>query len=362
MKIVSIGYSKTEEFSDPVKWLERISFYTGLLEALAKQHHVTSIERINYEGQLKQNDVDYHFINLKSKVVRFPWRMHRLIKKMEPDVVFVNGFIFPLQIIQLRWKLGRWVKIIILHRSEKPASGLKKWFQKIANKKVDGFLFSSLEFGKDWKGIIDQQNIHEIVQASSSFQPGDKNKARELFSIKGSPVFIWVGNLDKNKDPLTLIRAFKEYLSFHPQAVLYIIHQSDELISECKELIGTNENIKLVGKVEHNKLESWYNTADFFISTSHYEGNGIAALEAMSCGCIPILSNIISFRRMTGPGKCGSLFKPGNADDLLMVLIETNELDKDAEKEKVLQHFRNELSFEAIARKIDKVISIVKND
>ncbi|NOT49900.1 MAG: glycosyltransferase family 4 protein [Chitinophagaceae bacterium] len=361
MRIVSTSYSKTDEFTHPQKWLERISFYTGLLEELGKEHEVISIERINYEGELEQNRVHYHFIKLKNKVTRFPFKMHRFIKKMKPDVVFVNGFIFPLQIIQLRWKLGKKTRIIVLHRSEKPSKELNKWLQKIADKKVDAYLFSSNEFAKDWRDIIDEQKMHEVIQASSSFQPGDKNIARESLSIKGSTVLLWVGRLDQNKDPLTLIKAFKQFQQDQPQAVLYIIYQSDELINECRELIGANENIRLVGKVEHDQLENWYGAADFFISSSHYEGNGIAALEAMSCGCVPVLSSINSFRRMTGPGKCGLLFEPGNVSGLLQALKKANELDREAEKEKVLQQFREELSFEAVARKINRVITIVKN-
>jgi glycosyltransferase involved in cell wall biosynthesis len=104
-------------------------------------------------------------------------------------------------------------------------------------------------------------------------------------------------------------------------------------------------------------LENWFNAADFFISTSHREGSGIAASEAMSCGCIPVLSNIISFRRMTGPGKCGLLFEAGNPDSLLQTLIQTNGMDTEAEKGKVLEQFRAELSFEAIAKKINALLS-----
>lgn len=350
MKIVSVGYSKTPGYSDPVQWLERISFYTGILEELAKGHQLSSIECIDHEGGYEKDGVHYYFIGQ-------PKNSNRLIRELKPDIVLVNGFIFPLQIIRLRKKLGRAAKIFVLHRAERPFSGIKKILQQIASKYVNAYLFTSAEFGKDWKGIIDQQKIHEVIQASSSFHAGNKDQARKDLSVSGSPVFLWVGGLNTNKDPLTLIRAFKEYLSVQPRAVLYTVFQSNELINECGELIGVNEHIKLVGKIGHRQLETWYNAADFFISTSHREGSGIAVVEAMSCGCIPILSDIVSFRRMTGPGKCGLLFQPGNIDDLFNALIRSGEIDMQAEKEKVLQQFREELSFAAIAGKINKIIN-----
>ena len=143
-----------------------------------------------------------------------------------------------------------------------------------------------------------------------------------------------------------------------------MIYQDDQLLPEVKALINANDKTKnaviLVGKVEHRQLQTWYNAADFFISGSHYEGSGIAACEAMSCGCIPVLTNIISFRRMTGPGKCGLLYDAGNAEQLFSVLLNTNEINGKIEMEKTLKQFNDELSFEAIAKKITRVIDSLR--
>ena len=99
MRIISTSYSKTESFSSPEEWLNRIRFYTGILEALSQQHEVHSIERINFEGLLEKKGVHYHFIKLAKTVERFPLKMHQRIRQLKSDVVLVNGFIFPLQII-----------------------------------------------------------------------------------------------------------------------------------------------------------------------------------------------------------------------------------------------------------------------
>ena len=363
MRIVSTSYSKSPEFSSPQDWLKRISFYTGILERLAVQNEVVSIERIDYEGNYSQKGVDYHFIRQKGKVAFFPWKTHRLIRKIKPDVVMINGFIFPLQIIQLRLYLGKAVKIIILHRAEKPFTKWRKYLQKAADKNVNAYLFVSSEFGKEWvqKGIIsDQKKVHEVIQSSSSFYPEDRDVARAGLSISGSPVFLWVGRLDTNKDPVTVVKAFIQFLTFRPEAQLYMIYQTEELLKEIKDLIKANQKtkgaIKLIGNVSHEQLQTWYNSADFIISGSHYEGSGIAVSESMSCGCIPVVTNIISFRRMTGPGKCGLLYEPGNEESLLATLLQTLHMDIKKERSKVLQQFKDELSFEAIAKKIERVI------
>jgi glycosyltransferase involved in cell wall biosynthesis len=364
MVIISTSYSKTVSFSDPEQWLNRIDFYTGILEELSHKHDVYSIERINYTGEVKKNGVHYFFILLKNKTERFPWRMHRLIKKINPDAVLVNGFIFPFQIIQLRIRLGRKAKIIVLHRAEKPFRGVNRFMQKIAGKFIHAYLFTSKEMGNEWieKNIISNKNkIQEVIQASSHFKPIDKNTARQKLQVEGSPVFLWVGRLDENKDPLTVVKAFTKFLREQPLARLYMIYQEDKLLHGIQELIKENPNAKhqviLKGTIPHKDLGDWYNAADFIISGSHYEGSGIGVCEAMSCGCIPVVTNIASFKKMTGPGKCGILYEAGNETGLLRALQSSMLMDLKKEKKNTLEQFEKELSFKAIARKIESVIT-----
>ena len=368
MRLIFTSYVNCPEYDQPEAWLKRIEAYTGILQGLSYDHTVIGIERINYEGEYEQQGVHYFFIRLRRKIVRFPFRMHRLIKRLKPDVVFINGFIFPLQIIQLRLKLGRAVKIIVMHQAEKPFKGIKAYLQRLADKCVDAYLFASSEFGEQWTrngNISEKKKIREVLHASSIFIPGNKEKAKLTLSITGSPVFLFVGRLDANKDPITVVKAFINFLSFQPLANLYMIYHTEDILNEVKKLIGQDEKvmkaINLIGKITHEQLQAWYNSADFIVSGSHYEGGGIAVCEAMSCGCIPLLTDIISFRRMTGPDKCGLLYEPGNADDLLSTLLRTNEMNIEAERKKTLEQFKAELSFEAIAKKITEVINSLKS-
>ncbi len=364
MKIVSTSYTNTAEFTDPLLWLQRINFYTGILEALAKTHEVQSIEQINYSGQIKNKGVTYHFLNYKKPKLYFPFQLHNYIKKIHPDVVLVNGLIFPLQVMQLRLKLGKKVKLIVLNRGEKPGTGLRKFLQRLADKSINAYLFASDELGKAWisNGHIRNKNkIYEVVQGSSSFFAGDKNAARESLHIFAPVVFLWVGRLNANKDPLTVVKAFLQFLKIQPLAKLYMIYHTDELLMQLKSWLASANApanaIVLGGKIANKDLQNWYSAADFIISGSHHESNGIAICEAMSCGCIPVLTSIPSFRRMTGPGKCGVLYEAGNDTALLAALIKTGEMDAEKERHKVLRQFNEELSFAAIAKKIDAVIT-----
>jgi glycosyltransferase involved in cell wall biosynthesis len=358
LKLLFTSYASTPEYIDPERWLHRIRGYTGILEELAKEHEVIAIERINYEGELFKNGVRYIF-QRQLRTLYFPLPQHSLIRSLKPDAVFVNGFIFPLQILQLRKVIGANTRLIVLHRAEKPYKGIKGWLQRKADGAVDAYLFSSMDFANDWKQTIAINKIHEVIQGSSVFSMEDREAARQATGVTGEPAFLWVGRLDANKDPLTILKAFAKYAATNPHARLYMIYQTEELLNEVKEFIlsnNLNEIIFLIGKVPHEGLEEWYNAADFILSGSHYEGGGTVISEAMSCGCIPIVTAIHSFKKMTN-GKAGFLFEAGNEHALAEILMTTSSLDMDAEREKVLKQFNDELSFAAIGRKINKLLT-----
>jgi glycosyltransferase involved in cell wall biosynthesis len=138
-----------------------------------------------------------------------------------------------------------------------------------------------------------------------------------------------------------------------------MIYGSAELLPAVKEEIDADHQLRnsvtLVGAVENKDLGNWYSAADFIVSASHHEGSGIAVIEAMSCGCIPIVTNIPSFQTMTDQGRCGFLYAPGDADALAEVMQNAASINIPAWREKVRTRFLTEFSFSALA---DKIIAL----
>jgi len=360
MKIVFASYVYAPGFTSPQLWLKRINCYIGILEALAKNHKVISIEHIDYEGEYAQNGVHYHFRKF-SKVGRYlPYAMNSFIKKQKPDVVFIHGLDKPLQVVQLRLILGKNTPIIIQNHAEKPFTGIRKQLQRIAGRSINATLFASYAMGAEWitKGnLTSPEKIHEVMEVSSVFHQVDKLSAKAKTGVNGQPIFLWVGRLNQNKDPLTVVKAFLAFVKNSPDARLYMIYQNDELINEIKAALVEDHRdaIVLVGKISHDDLLYWYNSADFIVASSYYEGSGTAVCEAMSCGCVPVLSDIFSFRMMTDNGRFGVSFEPGNEEQLLSALMDTQQMDMDDQKAKTLAYYQSNLSFEAIAKRFEEI-------
>ena len=113
------------------------------------------------------------------------------------------------------------------------------------------------------------------MEASSVFRPVDKTLARMHTGVGGNPVYLWVGRLDQNKDPLTVVRGFLTFWALYPSATLYMIFHTEELRGEIEDLLhkaaSSGHPVILVGKQPHREMQYWYSSADFIISGSHYE-------------------------------------------------------------------------------------------
>jgi glycosyltransferase involved in cell wall biosynthesis len=361
MRFVFAGYIQTPEFKTPSEWRQRLAAYFGVLEALAKQHEVISIEQIGYEGDHHCDGVDYRFMNFGSSKQYFPWKLHRTIKRLSPNIVIIHGTDHPLQVLQLRMMLGKSVKIILQSHGKEIPAGFKGMIQRIASRHVDAFFFTSKTLSMPWldEGLImNEKKVYEVMVGSSVFRCRDKQQARFEKNIGENIVYLWVGRLNVNKDPLTLIKAFHRFSKDCPQARLYMIYQTDERLHEIKDWLvqqAATASISLEGKTPHEEMELWYNAADFFISSSHFEVYGAVVAESMSCMAIPILSDIPAFRKMTGNGACGLLYTAGDEEALYRALRQSIQLDREEERQKARAHFEANLSFPAIAGSIQEI-------
>ena len=286
MVYVFVGYDYLPNLDSPESWFNVAKVYFGLLTHLSKENTVYNINQINCERFCMHEGVHNYFLKTGKSKNYFPLKINLLIKSLSPDVVLVQGLHNPLQVFQLALILPKRTKIIAQHHAEKPFNGIKKYIQRMADPFINAYLFASSAIGIDWlnKGNLGAgKKIFQVMEVSSVFYPVDKKLSRIKTGIQGEPTFLWVGRLNNNKDPLTVVTAFLMFLDIQPRARLYMIFHTDELSGEIKKLLNQSKHkdgVLLVGKIKHEELLYWYNSANFFISGSHYEGSGDSALRS----------------------------------------------------------------------------------
>ncbi|MDI9363908.1 MAG: glycosyltransferase family 4 protein [Flavobacterium sp.] len=363
MRIVYLNYFCSKKYDKPEDWLAKMQPVNVVLEELAKKHTVISVQQINYNDEIKRHSVDYRFVNFYKKTTLLPFRLSHFVKKLQADVIIIHGTVFPIQTILLKLVVGKSVTIVVQHHAELPFKGIKKMVQKIASFFVDAYFFPSKKTGKIWQaeGNIDSAKpIFTIYEGASTIQQIDRVNARLFTKVNGYPTYIWVGRLDAKKQPLQAIQAFASFLKVQPTARLYMLFYSSNLIEEVASYLGQNEsrcnNIILVGKIAHQDLYNWYSSADFYISSSLHEGTSFTLSEAMSCGCVPIVTNIPTLAEMLG-NNCGLLYNVGNKNALFEALVASVSVAIEEESSKTLQQYKRHLSPSSIANNIEAALA-----
>lgn len=325
----------------------------GFLYFLPKSFKVFVFNRTQVNERLLSNRINYVFHKKKGvNVFDILFRYHKLIKKLNPDYILIHGMGYGLYSFFIKSIVRKETTIIVqVHGYVSSPKWIKKVLYNKANRYIDGYIFTGKSNAKTWveDGVFENNKVFEIMEGSTNFKFNSKQ-------TKNKQSFIWVGRLDKNKDPITILNAFKEFLKNSPNAKLTMVYNSYELLNEVEVIVNSNlclrETVILLGKTDHTILEALYNKHEYFILGSHYEGSGYALTEAMSCRCVPIITNIPSYNYMTNNGDCALLFKPGDEDELLTRLNQTLTLNVESMKLKVAKVFEERLSFLAIANNI----------
>lgn len=98
-----------------------------------------------------------------------------------------------------------------------------------------------------------------------------------------------VGNFNKIKDQITLLKAINELKDIINIKVIFV--GSGPTLNECKTYSKENklDNIEFINSISHDKLLHFYNGLDLFILPSIYESFGCVYVEAYACG-VPFIS------------------------------------------------------------------------
>lgn len=356
-KFAYISFQTIAEIKDKMYKLKKYTAFFDFLFLLKTDHNITVIDHIGKTTSFIHNDIKFEYIKKRYNLKWiFPWKAFLKLKKLNPETVYVQGLSFPHFIIIMRLFLKPKTKILVHDHADICPVNWKKVIYKWADRHISTYFFTSKKTAKPWfdnKIISSENKIAECVEGSTHFKY-DASIQKEENS------FLWVARLDANKDPLTILHAFSEYIKTEPKAILNMIYENTTLLAEVKNLINIkaiNNNVNLIGALNHDDLEKWFQKSTFFILGSHKEGGPISLIEAMACGCIPIVTNIPAHFAMTNQGKCGFLFESGNKNELIEILRNLKNVNLDKMREKVIIIFQQEMSHQAIALKIKSAIN-----
>lgn len=367
LHVVQVNLQMDELRRDPDTLLAAWPTLVDVAEAASSTGvRVTVLQAAAREAVLERRGVRYLFVEERRPrgLRRWagPWAtparraILRQAAELGADVVHIHGLAFPLHTRDLASALE--IPVLVQDRANAVPPRWRRTLDRFGFREVAAVAFTARELAEPWvrsRVLRPQLPVLEILGASSRFEPGHRDEARAATGIGGDPCLLWVGRLNAGKDPLTVLEAVALASEALPGIQLWCCYREAPLLDLVRRRIAADRRLEgrvtLMGAVPHPRVETLCRAADLFVSASRHEATGFALLEALACGLPPVVTDIPSFRRITG-ARVGSLVPPGDPRALARAVLEQAQREREPERRAVRKHFLRALSFEALGREL----------
>ncbi|MDD5091562.1 MAG: glycosyltransferase [Candidatus Wallbacteria bacterium] len=227
---------------------------------------------------------------------RMFWRLFRLIKKINPDVVHTHQrallYAFPALAV-LRLAAVHTFHAMALR--EEPICRIRncyRWLFKAA--RIEAISVSNAVASS----LLDLCAVHSMVISNGVSIPEKSERSetagkmiKSLCQTIRTKVFINVGRLEPDKNQLMLIRVFNRLISEGRDVVLMLAGDEGS-ISGYREkcLAEAGPGIHFLGMI--NEIADYLAASDAFCLASLTEGLPVSLLEAMALGIVPICTPV----------------------------------------------------------------------
>ncbi len=237
---------------------------------------------------------------------RYPLFPKVLREVGDADVVHVHGIDFAFDYLSLTRFLHKKPLVACTHggffHTSFAQRAKKVFFHSVTRCTARGYhriLASSANDGEMFKQVVPEHRIRVIENGV------DIDKFADAASRTLTPTMIYVGRWTAHKGldrTLALLAVLRQR---HPAWRLIVAGREYDDINRhvlacMAEEAGVTEAVTILPNPDNETLRAAIGEASYAVCLSRHEGFGLAAIEAMSAGLIPILSAIPPFERLAG--------------------------------------------------------------
>jgi glycosyltransferase involved in cell wall biosynthesis len=204
-------------------------------------------------------------------------------------------------------------RFFVFHNPHATSGKLKRPFRTIyrGHKKAEAVVLLTERQKNDWSNLTAGDNAVCIPHSITTPAPGENQPARSQTHI------VCVARLAPQKRLDHAIKAFGLVLEQHPEATLDIYGSGPrhKNLSRLIRNLGIEQSCRLRGRTD--SPASVFHSAVCSLNTSAYEGQPLAILESLACGC-PVVSYDIRYgpSDMITNGESGFLVRPDDIHGL----------------------------------------------
>jgi len=154
-----------------------------------------------------------------------------------------------------------------------------------------------------WAGALPEAlPVDEIIERFRVVPVGVEPPTGERVSSEGPPVILWPHRWEPDKAPEVFQRALDKLeragLDFR-----LVLAGDDPAGSPLRAAIVNQHADRLLaaGPFDRVEYERWLHAADIVVSCAEHEFFGIAVVEALMAGCVPVLPHALSYPELIPP-------------------------------------------------------------
>ena len=258
MRIVQVNF-----FMDPALAPERVlEQWPSLTDIAAAARlggaHVSVIQACASARLIRHHDIDYHFLPVAAGqlLARTPG-FSALLRALAPQVVHVHGLGFAREVLALAAVSAAPI-LLQDHADQMPRRFWRRWRWRRSLAAAAGVSVTALAQAEALR-LPPHLRVFQVVESTSRFTPADQAQAQRASGMHGDPCVLWVGNLDGNKDPLTVLEGFSAALAELPGAQLWCHYGAAPLMAQVKHRIARDPalaaRVHLLGSATHANIE-----------------------------------------------------------------------------------------------------------
>ena len=353
------------------RWDGITRFLTEIIPKLKEEYDITVIAP-EFPGEYTPiegiNIIRFPILNVKFADINFSWFHYSKIKAIvgEHDLVFTQT-IGPIGMCAI--KAAKKLKkptIAYIHSIEwELATRSIDKFKFLINaamkliirhyyNKVTLLLVPSFEVGDLYKrnGITAPYKVVHLGTDLNKFvPPQDKALAKQALGIDAKTFVVgFSGRIGREKNLITLYRAFRRFEKKHENVRLLIVGKG---IESLEEEFSSQRNIIMPGSV--NNVVPYLQAMDVFVLPSLTETSSLATMEAMACG-VPVITTPVGYVKDYIMEKENGMFFPFKNSIVLSMKLEI------LFKEHQLRHKLGEMARLTVTQKFswEKTVNKIK--
>ena len=179
-----------------------------------------------------------------------------------------------------------------------PSSKIKKYLRKKGVDKYINVITTGVDVSK-WE--IDETVKKDNKYLHKKYEIPDETK-----------IIMYVGALSEEKNLDLLFKSYKKFLDNQPKVDtrLVIVGEGDQQapLESLVSQLGIQDHVLFIGKVNHDKMKSYFAFADLFVTASTSETQSVSTMEAMAARCLVLVKDDETLVDLIDRDKNGFIF------------------------------------------------------